>query len=169
MTAPVSAGLMIRQTRTGDRDALLSIIERTANLTNEERDCAKELLDVYLSEPVQTEYCFISALKDGVPAGYACYGNRSFALGVFDLYWIIVDEAMKGAGVGRALLDGVEQALCPLDARMLVAETSSSPAYEAARRFYQKCGFLEEARITDFYKPGDDIVFYVKRLTQKAK
>lgn len=169
MTAPVAGGLLIRQTRTGDRDALMAIIERTENLTEQERGCARELLDVYLDEPGQTDYFFITALKDGAPAGYACYGDRSFALGVFDLYWIIVDEEMKGAGVGMALLDSVEEALRPLDARVLVAETSSSPAYEAARRFYLKRGFAEEARIRDFYKPGDDIVFYVKRLTQKAK
>lgn len=169
MTAPVSGGLQIRQTRPEDRDVLLSIIERTESLTKEERGCAIEMLDVYLGEPGQTDYCFITALKDGAPAGYACYGDRSLAQGVFDLYWIIVGEGMKGAGVGRALVDGVEVKLKDLNARMLVAETSSLPAFEAARGFYLKCGFLEEARIRDFYKPGDDIVFYVKRLTQKAK
>jgi len=169
MTAPVDGGLLIRQTRPEDRDALLSIIERTENLTGEERGCARELLGVYLDEPGQTDYLFVTALKDGAPAGYACYGDRSLAQGVFELYWIIVDERMKGSGVGRALAGAVEEILLTQGARMLVAETSSLPAYEAARRFYLKCGFAEEARIIDFYRPGDDIVFYVKRLTQKAK
>jgi GNAT superfamily N-acetyltransferase len=169
MTARVAAGLFIREALQEDRDVLVSIIERTANLTREEKDCAAELLHIYLTDPGQTDYYFITALKDGEPAGYACYGGRPLADAVYDLYWIIVDENMKGFGIGRALVDKTEEILGLVGARMLVAETSGLPAYEASRGFYLKCGFAEEARIKDFYKPGDDIVFYVKRLTQKAK
>lgn len=161
--------MRIRETHREDKGALVSIIERTANLTREEKDCAAELLHIYLTEPGQTDYYFITALNDGLPAGYVCYGSRPLAEGVYDLYWIVVDEKMKGAGIGRALIEKTVELLCPLRARMLVAETSGLPAYEASRGFYLKCGFEEEARIKDFYKPGDDIVFYVKRLTQKAK
>ena len=169
MTAFVAESLLVRETLDADRGALVSIIERTASLTGDERECAAELLDTYLTQPEQTDYFFITALKDGFPVGYACYGDRSLAQGVYDLYWIVVDERMKGAGVGRALLGRTEEILLSLNARMIVAETSGLPAFEAARGFYLKCGFLEEARIRDFYKPGDDVVFYVKRLTQKAK
>ena len=169
MTALVKEKPLIRETRQSDRDALVSIIERTANLTREEKDCAFELLQIYLSDPGQRDYCFITALKDGEPAGYACYGDRTLAQGVYDLYWIVVDEALKGSGIGRALVEKIQELLCSLGARMLVAETSGLPAYGAARGFYLKCGFSEEARINDFYKPDDDIVFFVKRLKQKAK
>lgn len=172
MTATVKVtteGLHIRETLREDKVALVSIIERTANLTREEKDCAAQLLHIYLTDPGQTDYYFITALKDGLPAGYACYGSRPLAQGVYDLYWIIVDENMKGTGIGRALIEKTAELLCPIKARLLVAETSGLPAYEASRGFYLKCGFDEEARIKDFYKPGDDIVFYVKRLTQKAK
>lgn len=49
-------------------------------------------------------------------------------------------------------------------ARVLVAETSGLKTYEAARGFYLRNGFIEEARIREFYKPGDDLVVYVKRI-----
>lgn len=170
MTARViTEGLRIMETRREDREALVSIIERTANLTREEKDCAAELLHIYLADQGQTDYYFITALKDGLPAGYACYGGRSLTDGVYDLYWIIVDENAKGSGIGRALIEKTEEILRGLGARMLVAETSGLPAYAASRGFYLACGFAEEARIKEFYKPGDDIVFYVKRLRQKAK
>lgn len=169
MTALAADGVLIRATAPEDRDALVSIIERTENLTRDEKDCAIELLQVYFGDSGQSDYLFITALKGGSVAGYACYGDRSLTEGVYDLYWIVVDPGMKGAGVGRALLERTEEAIGSLGGRMLVAETSGLPAYEAARGFYLKCGFLEEARIKDFYKPGDDIVFYVKRLTQKTR
>lgn len=168
MTAAPSL-LDIRETRQEDMGALASIIERTANLTREEKDCAAELLEIYLTVAGQTDYYFLTALKDGRPAGYVCYGPRSLADGVHELYWIIVDPALRGARIGRALIEKTAAVLGRLGARMMVAETSGLPEYEGTRAFYLKCGFAEEARIKDFYKPGDDIVFYVKRLTQKAK
>jgi len=167
MTA--SAALDIRETSPEDAGDLLSIIESAANLTREEKDCAAELLHTYLTVAGQTDYYFLTALKEGRPAGYACYGPRSLTDAVHDLYWIIVDTGTRGAGVGRALIEKTAAELGRLGGRMLVAETSGLPAYEGTRAFYLKCGFAEEARIRDFYKPGDDIVFYVKRLTQTAK
>ncbi len=159
----------IRETRREDTDALASIIERTANLTREEKDCAAELLQACLTVAGQTDYYSLTALMEGRPAGYVCYGPRSLADGVHELYWIIVDPASRGSRIGWALIEKTTAVLGSLGARMLVAETSGLPEYEGTRAFYLKCGFAEEARIKDFYKPGDDIVFYVKRLTQKAK
>lgn len=167
MTA--SASLDIRETSPEDAAVLVSIIERAANLTREEKDCAAELLHIYLTDAGQADYHFLTALKEGRPAGYVCYGPRSLTDAVHDLYWIIVDAGSRGAGVGRALIERTAVALGRAGARMLVAETSGLPAYDGTRAFYLKCGFAEEARIRDFYKPGDDIVFYVKRLTQTAK
>lgn len=44
---------------------------------------------------------------------------------------------------------------------MLLVETSSTEHYDGARGFYRARGFDEEARIRDFYGPGDDkIVFW---------
>ena len=48
---------------------------------------------------------------------------------------------------------------------MLIVETSSTAQYIGARRFYQARGFIEEARIRDFYGPGDDKVVFWKALT----
>lgn len=162
-------GVVIREVRREDRQALASIIERTGNLSVEEKDCAVELLDIYLNDSAQKDYYFITALCGGVPAGYACYGPRPLAAGVHDLYWIVVDQDNMGRGIGKALVERVRGLLTSQGARMLVAETSGLADYAGTREFYLRCGFAEEARIREFYKPGDDIVFYVMRLTHHAK
>ena len=41
---------------------------------------------------------------------------------------------------------------------------SSRADYEPTRAFYLRVGYVEEARLRDFYARGDDKVFYVKRL-----
>ncbi len=158
----------IRKVSAGDRVRLVSIIDRTSNLTEEERNCAVELLDIYLTNKDQSDYSFITA-ADGSdsPLGYICYGKTPLTDAVYDLYWILVDPGHRQRGVGRSLLEHTEGVLKKQGARLLVAETSGLKTYEPARGFYLRNGFNEEARIREFYKPGDDLVVYVKRI-QKA-
>ncbi len=148
----------------GDRAALCSIIGRCANLLDEEKDCAKELLYTYLDDPGQRDYIFLAAAgaKDR-PTGYACFGKRPLADGVYDLYWIVVDPDERRRGVGKMLLEAVEAQVMARGARILIAETSGLDANAAVMGFYASNGFREEARIKDFYRPGDDIVIYARR------
>jgi len=48
--------------------------------------------------------------------------------------------------------------------RMLIAETSGTPLYEAARKFYFSMGYENEATIKNFYTIGDDLRIFIKRL-----
>ncbi len=148
-----------------DRDPLLSIIERSGNLTEEEKDCAVELLDVYLADPLQQEYFFLVATDaTDRPIGFVCYGETALTDAVYDLYWVVVDPEYRRKGVASRLLVQTEEVLRALGTRLLVAETSGGPGYAPAHGFYMKNGFNEEARIKSFYKPGDDLVIFVKRL-----
>ena len=47
-------------------------------------------------------------------------------------------------------------------AKHIYADTSSSDRYAGTRGFYQRMGFEEDARLPDFYAPGDGKVIYVK-------
>lgn len=159
------AGNALRKVLPKDREAMVSIIERTGNLTKDEKNCAIELLDIYLNQRNQTDYFFIGTTDSGDNiTGYACYGRRPLTEGVFDLYWIVVDPDLNGRGLGRALIEGTARILKENKARMMIAETSGLDSYEGTREFYRKNGFTEEGRIREFYKPGDDMVFFVKRL-----
>ncbi|MBI5885339.1 MAG: GNAT family N-acetyltransferase [Deltaproteobacteria bacterium] len=160
--APV---LRVRDVDAADSDAIRAVIKSAGNLTSDEEACAAELLDIYLNDADQRDYGFIAALDaDGMVAGYACYGPRPLASGTYDLYWIIVAPLMRRYGVGRLLVQEVEGRLARLGARLIVAETSGLPEYESTRRFYLGCGFTEEARVKEFYKSGDDLIVYTKRL-----
>lgn len=160
--APV---LRVRDVDAADSDAVRAIIRSAGNLTSDEEACAAELLDIYLNDAGQRDYSFIAAVDaDGMVAGYACYGPRPLTSGTYDLYWIIVAPSMRRYGVGRLLVQDVEDRLGRLGARLIMAETSGIAKYESTRRFYLGCGFTEEARVKEFYKPGDDLIVYTKRL-----
>jgi ribosomal protein S18 acetylase RimI-like enzyme len=135
-----------------------------------EVQCALELIDVYLNNAEQKDYILACAVDESdQPRGYVCYGPTPLTIGTYDLYWIAVDPAWHGRGVGGRLMEFVEQAICrptfsAASGRLLVIETSSLPRYEAARRLYQRHHYREVARIADFYAEGDDRVIYAKRL-----
>jgi len=156
--------VLIRKTVSSDRQALAEIIGCSDNLTDDEKQCAIELLDIYLNDPSQKDYFFMTAEDaDGCQTGYVCYGPRPLAAGVYDLYWVVVAPERRRSGVARAMLENTVEAMKVFGARMLAAETSGTAAYQAARAFYLKSGFTEEARIKEFYKPGDDLVVYIMR------
>lgn len=125
-------------------------------------------MDETFADPDQADpYRFVVAADPTDAArvlGYACFGTTPLTKGTCDLYWIAVDPTLHGGGIGRALLDEVERVLREDGQHQLVIETSSRADYEPTRAFYLRVGYVEEARVRDFYARGDDKVFYVKRL-----
>jgi ribosomal protein S18 acetylase RimI-like enzyme len=112
----------------------------------------------------QSDYLFLGAFTpEEVLVGYACWGPTPATDRTWDLYWIAVDTALQGAGIGTILVEEVERRLVGQHARMLIAETSSRSDYTATRGFYERRGYHEAARVSDFYAPGDDRIIFVKR------
>jgi ribosomal protein S18 acetylase RimI-like enzyme len=116
-----------------------------------------------------SSYEFIGAYDDAdTVTGYACYGPTPGTDRTFDLYWIAVHPTAQGAGEGSELLREVERRLRERGGRLLVVETSSRASYLATRRFYERRGYGEAARVASFYAPSDDRLVYTKRLTPVA-
>ncbi|HEX7978199.1 MAG TPA: GNAT family N-acetyltransferase [Gemmatimonadaceae bacterium] len=115
------------------------------------------------------DYEFTGAFEGKQLLGYACAGPTPATDGTFDLYWLAVDPAVQGKGVGRSIVRDVERQLRERGARMLLVETSSRPDYSKTRAFYARCGYTEAARIRDFYAPADDRIMLTTRLTTRER
>jgi ribosomal protein S18 acetylase RimI-like enzyme len=96
--------------------------------------------------------------------GYACFGPHPLTQATYDLYWIAVDTNAQGRGIGRALLAQVEAEVRGRGGRLLLIETSDTPAYAPARWFYESSGYRCEASIHDFYAPTDSLLIFSKDL-----
>lgn len=157
--------LKIRKVVAKDKDIIEAIIRTNENFTDEEKYCAAELLDFYLRDTNRGEYLFICAADEAdKPLGYVCYGKIPFTDGAYDVYWIAIDPLCQGKKVGKMIMNHLENILTRENARMIIAETSSQPKYDKARLFYERLGFVEAARIKDFYRVGDDKIVYIKQL-----
>jgi ribosomal protein S18 acetylase RimI-like enzyme len=75
-----------------------------------------------------------------------------------------VDPSARRKSVGRKLLTACEDAVRELGGRIIIAETSGTAEYASTREFYIRTGYVNEATIKDFYKPGDDLKIYTKRI-----
>jgi GNAT superfamily N-acetyltransferase len=161
--------LRLRRAREEDRPDILAATADVGVFTEQEVACVDELLDVFLHKPDTHDYTFVVGCDPNDRAvGFACYGPTALTEGTFDLYWLCVARHAQGRGLAKALLEAVRQELAPLGARLLVAETSSTPAYDVARSFYEHNGFLFKTIVPEFYRPGDDLVLYVLYLAQEG-
>jgi ribosomal protein S18 acetylase RimI-like enzyme len=139
------------------------IVTSTAFFSDPEVDVAEELISERLAKGEASGYLFVFAESpDGRSLGYACYGPTPCTERTFDLYWIAVHETMRGLGLGKRLLAEVEGRLRNIGGGKLIAETSSRRQYEPTQKFYLSCGFDQEARIRDYYAPGEDILYFTK-------
>jgi len=155
----------MRSLKPTDLSPLSYILKATGAFTEVEVDCAVELLNIVIEQPWQQDYQVAVAEDDGHVAGYILYGPVPLTEGNYDIYWIATDPAVQGKGLGRQLMAHAEADAREQGARLISLETSSQGGYERTRRFYDQAGYIEECRIRDFYKPGDDRITYVKRFS----
>jgi len=158
-------GAAIRAMQARDRPRIRELVVAAGNFNEAEIETAVELVDEALARGDTSGY-FLLVLEEDSPArtvrGYACYGPVPLTVGVYDLYWIVVDPASQGKGYGRRLLAAVERRVRNLGGRKVLIETSSQESYAGTIRFYERSGYELAARIRDFYKVGDDKLVFSK-------
>ncbi|MGH7674451.1 MAG: GNAT family N-acetyltransferase [Gemmatimonadales bacterium] len=145
------------------RAALERLTRATGRFRDAEVATAVELLDASLAG--DEDYRFVGAYDGDDLLGYACWGPTPGTEGTWDLYWIVVDTARQGRGIGTQLVGDVERRLAGDGARLIIVETSSRPDYAPTRAFYEHRGYTRAAAIPAYYAPGDDLVIYLKDLT----
>jgi GNAT superfamily N-acetyltransferase len=152
----------LRTLTAADRGRIEEISRAVGLFRADEVSVALEVFDAEVAG--SPDYIALGAEHDGRLAGWICWGPTPCTLGTFDLYWMAVDPALHGAGVGTALLHAMEARLAGV-ARLVVVETAGRPDYAPTRGFYEARGYRAVSRIPDFYAPGDDQVVYVKSLS----
>jgi D-alanine-D-alanine ligase len=153
--------------RDADRAALGRLIDRTAVFDPAERRVALELLEERLARGAGSGYFFCLAEIAGTLVGYCAYGPVPLTHGSYDLYWIAVDPAHQGRGLGRALLERAERDVARRGGSRLYIETSSRAPYRRTRRFYRDAGYRRAARLADFYARGDHKLIFCKDLSAR--
>ncbi|MEM7742184.1 MAG: GNAT family N-acetyltransferase [Pseudomonadota bacterium] len=100
----------------------------------------------------------------GRPVGLAFAEPEQMTEGTWNLRAIGVLPDEQGGGLGSALVGAVEEAVRLKGARLLLIDTTGLDDQARARRLYEHMGYGQEARIADFFAPGEDKLTFTKHL-----
>ncbi|MGH2574903.1 MAG: GNAT family N-acetyltransferase [Ignavibacteria bacterium] len=162
---------MIRKLKRKDREELKRILAQTNHFSKDEIKIALELIDKYLNDKKQKDYLIYVYVIDDTKkvAGYICYGKRPLTEMTYDLYWIAVDPDAQGKGIGKSLIEFMEENLMQPVLRngrqngcLVLIETSGKESYRGERTFYEKNGYRIQTIIKNFYSMGDDLFIFRK-------
>jgi ribosomal protein S18 acetylase RimI-like enzyme len=155
---------MIRPTTAAETPALLAIAESTGVFSALDMDALRGVLaDFHAGRDTET-HILVSSEREGQVIGFAYYAPASMTDRTWYLWWIAVGKQVQARGVGKELLDYLEQDIRGRHGRLLVLETSGLPSYELTRRFYLKNGYEQAAVVKDYYADNHDMIVFRKRL-----
>ena len=150
----------IRPTKSKDIPFLEQVLDETGLFP-------KEMLADMISDFFHTDKfneVWLTCEADQSPIGFCYAKEEQLAKGTWNMLAIAVLPSCQGMDAGKALVKELESHLRISGNRVLIAETSGLDDFSATRAFYGKNGYVEEARIRDFWDQGDDKVIFLKSL-----
>lgn len=153
------------EVRPADSGAIARLAAACGVFNAAEVAIAKELADEHLAKGAAASgyYFLVADGADGID-GYTCYGPVPGAVRRWELYWIVVHPRARASGLAKRLQRATEDALRAEGCVMMVAETSTLPAYAPARGFYLSQGYRLLAEVPDWHDDGDGLAIFGKRL-----
>jgi GNAT superfamily N-acetyltransferase len=154
----------IRLTIPSDTPALLAITTGTGVFQPYEVETLEEVLADYHREGEEYGHLSYTFLEGDAILGFVYLAPVAMTDRTWELWWIVVDLAMQGKGLGSMLLSLAENLVRRQLGRVLFIETSSLPHYAPTRKFYLKHGYKQAATLPDYYAEGDDKVIFHKAI-----
>ncbi|MBC7678845.1 MAG: GNAT family N-acetyltransferase [Pseudorhodobacter sp.] len=113
--------------------------------------------------------CVVEDAADGQGlAAVLYYRPEEAADRAFDLTMIAIRPDLQGSGRGAALMGQAEDDLRRRGQRLLIVRTSGTTQYDRTRAFYRGLAYVEQSRVPDYWRDGDDLVVFTKRLDVPA-
>lgn len=152
----------LKPTTKDDIPALQQVLETTQLFPSE---MLPDMLGDSLSG-AQAESIWLTVFDSTTAKGFCYAVPEQLADGAWNMLAIAVHPDAQGKGFGTALVAALEGHLRATGARIIIADTSGTDDFAGTRAFYAANAYEAEARIRDFWGPGDDKVVFWKSLSQ---
>ena len=151
--------LSIRPAVRSDCDVIASIADATELFPGE---TLGEMIAGYLAE-TSGDIWLVAAANEEV-VGFAFCEPERLTNGTWNMLAIGVRPEVQSRGVGAALTRHLEGVLRDAGHRILIVETIGTAEYARTQAFYLANGYVEEARIREFWDVGADKLVFWKHL-----
>lgn len=151
----------IRPTKREDIAALREVLDHTRLFP---AGMLPDMMAGHLSEE-KSEEVWLTCEIYGRAVGFCYAVPEELTEGTWNMLAIAVLPREQGNGCGGAIIRRLEAELTERGQRILIVDTSGKDAFARTREFYRKNGYTQEARIRDFWAPGDDKIVFWKSLS----
>ena len=153
--------MKIRPTKYDDIPSLQQVLNETALFPSE---MLPDMLEGFLSDSESSDI-WLTCEANGQVVGFCYAVPEEMADGAWNMLAIAVLPQEQGSGCGKAIVKHLEAVLSARRQRILIVDTSGADGFAKTHEFYRKNGYSEEARIRDFWAPGDDKIIFWKSLS----
>lgn len=150
----------IRSTKARDIKGLQTVLDGTGLFP---ADMLPDMVSSFLSSEDSGDI-WLTCEVGGEAVGFCYAVPETLTQGTWNMLAIAVAPLRQGTGIGRAIVAKLEAILAEQGNRVLIVDTSGTEAFARTRGFYLKNGYVEEARIRDFWAKDDDKVVFWKAL-----
>jgi len=150
----------IKPTELGDVAALQLVLDGTGLFPSA---MLPGMIDAFINGQAPEEI-WLTCEHGGQPLGFCYSVPEKLTEGTWNMLALAVLPSAQSRGVGSAICGQLEEVLRKRRHRILIAETSGAAEYAKTRAFYEKIGYVREARIRDFWSAGNDKIVYWKAL-----
>jgi ribosomal protein S18 acetylase RimI-like enzyme len=159
--------MTVRPARPGDLPALIGIAAGTGMFIGDELQAFVDIMTAHLEggEAAAGARLMLSCGADGAPAGASYATADAMTQRVANLLFIGVLPAARRGGHGAALLADFDADARAADMRLAIIETASDAMFAPAWSLYRRHGYVEVARVADFYDDGLDKLIFRKRIS----
>jgi ribosomal protein S18 acetylase RimI-like enzyme len=150
--------VVLRPARQADRAAIGLLVEHeVTGATNTE--AVAYFLRLAL-DGRSDESRVIVAEDDRNIIGFVLYGEVAGALGTGRVHFINVTITSRHNSIGRRLCEAATTDLTSRGARLVLVELPDDASSIPGRGLLARCGFVETARVADYYRDGVDLIVF---------
>lgn len=157
--------IALRPALSTDRAAIRTLIAHESASTSNQEALAYFLRLAF--DGTSNESRAIVAEGNGAVVGFVLFGDVAGAIGTGRLHTINVASTARRNSIGRGLCDAAIADMIAHGARLVLVEVPDDPSSMPGRALLARCGFVEAARVADYYRDGVDLVV-LDRLAQPA-
>ncbi|MBX7095667.1 MAG: GNAT family N-acetyltransferase, partial [Flavobacteriales bacterium] len=127
----------IRPVKLTDIPQLKKVLDSSELFPSEYLD---EMISDYLHNPQSSDFWF-TCVENDTPVAIAYCVPEKLTEGTYNLLALGVSNDVQKKGIGKEMMNYIENHLKSTDGRILIIDTSSDEAQAAARNFYHKIGY----------------------------